>query len=198
MGIKFGLRLAFLAVCAFNIGCAEDAGREWASLSEADTSLIFTAPGLDALTRRLMPSEALDYSHTTEIGVWSSPVSTIPKALMTLHILSPGRVYSRGLDIERYIRSLKFLDNKSPSFGVEKFTNSKFGKITYRVFSFDDLECMAFGHNFGKVSIDESVRALIGANMLIGFYCGDPGKKLSPNVIALVGQSIGVKGAGSP
>jgi len=198
MRLKTELRWALLAVGCFLIGCAEDAGREWTSLRAADTSLIFTAPGLESTTKRFLRSEAENYSHTIEIGLWASPVKPFPKAQMLLQILTPGYVYTSGMDIEQYIRGLNFLKEKSPSIGPTAYAASKIGRLAYRVFTFDDLECMALGHNFGDLAIDEMPRELTGKNILIGFYCADPGHTLSPEVIAQVGQGIAVKGFGPP
>ncbi len=43
-----GLLSALMAVGACGLDSARNLGREWNSLDDTETSLIFTAPGLDA------------------------------------------------------------------------------------------------------------------------------------------------------
>lgn len=194
---KIAFRLAMAAVCIIITGCAEDPGREWNALKLTEASLVFSAPELDGTTKRFIRSEAGDYSHSTELGIWSSSVMAMPKAHVALLTLSPGYVYTRNLDLEAYIRRLKFVHGKSLAIGIKLSTETLLGKITYRSFSFGEFECMAFGHNFGEFTAGNSSRDLNRVNTLIGFYCGDPGMKLLPDEIARVGRSLGVKGAGS-
>ena len=195
MRMTVGFYSALVIAGIFGLGCAEGPGREWTSLDEADTSLIFTAPGLDATAKRFMRSNAVDYSDSWETGVWASPVSIIPKAQMMLQKLSPGYVYTSDMDIEQYIKSLPFTKNKNPSIGTKQSGHTGIGEIIYRSFSFDNLECIAFGQNFGNLAVDDLVRSdLMGSNILSGYYCGDPGQELSPDAIGRAINSIGVKG----
>ncbi len=60
------LLLALLVAGACDLDSAGNLGREWNSLDDTETSLIFIAPGLDAAGKRFMYSQAPDNSHSTE------------------------------------------------------------------------------------------------------------------------------------
>ena len=189
-----GFLSALMAVGACGLDSGGNLGREWNSLDATESSFIFTAPGLDTARKRYMHSSAQDYSHTTEIGIWSSPSSLFPKAQLVLQKLAPLMYYTYGIRIERNIERLNFLTDKNPSIGERKTAINNIGEIVYRKFTFDDFECIAFGQNFGDTVHDS--RILRFSDLLTGFYCGDRGEKLSSDMILQVVRSIGIKGVG--
>ena len=196
MRIAAGFVSALVAASACGLVHAQDLGREWRALSATETSLVFTAPGLESAGKRFLESDAPDYSHSMEVGTWASPSLLFPKAQMILQKLSPGYSFTYDIEIEKFIKNLKFLNNKNPSINEIKLTSNSIGEILYRTFSFDVFECIAFGQNFGDIVYE--ARVLDYSDLLFGFYCGDSGKKLSSDMITQVIESIGVKGGATP
>ena len=196
MRLAVGFVPTFVVTFCFGFAQAQDLGREWRSLEVSETSLIFTAPGLESAGKRFMLSNAPNYSHTTEVGIWASPSVLFPKAQIVLQKLSPGYSFTYGMEIDKFINNLKFVRDKNPTVGERTSASNSIGEIVYRKFSFGEFECIAFGQNFGDPAYDPQVLDYL--DLLFGFYCGDSGEKLSSISIAQVVKSIGVKGAGSP
>lgn len=196
MRMTAGFLTALMAASACGLVHAQDLGREWRALSATETSLVFAAPGLESAGKRFMESDAQDYSHSTEVGIWASPSSLFPKAQLILQKLSPGYSFTYGIEIENFINRLEFVVKRNPSIGAKQSTSNSIGEILYRKFTFDDFECIAFGQNFGDLAYE--ARVLDYLDLLFGFYCGDSGKKLSSDMITQVVRSIGVKGVATP
>ena len=155
----------------------------WTAISEEDAKLVFYGPGLEsALVTREMKAFAVG---TFEYAGWRT--FSKPFAIAELLYMGGGpQTFIRMRRIKQLLDDFIYFENRKLNFHDEGTVKNILGKITYRKFTADDLECVGFSQ---KIK-----RALAYVDRAIyGYYCVGPNTSLPQNTIEAVLQGIGVK-----
>ena len=165
---------------------AQDLGDEWQSLTAAEWSIVFPAPGLDRLIERHQLSKNVDSSYRHEVAFWSGRTSSHPKAV--IHFMKThSDIAWRNKPDPRTIGDEGNFKEKSVTFGSLKKDRNRLGRVEWRIFHFDNVTCVGFAQVWGDVD-----QRLAGDKMVIGYYCADPGKSLSEDAARRVVTAIDI------
>lgn len=169
----------------------KDLGTKWNTLSAESSPIALLAPGLGGGIERYFGSQAPNRTIWQYIGFWVGPNGDYPRAEMIYAVLTSGYGWRRELDLKDEIGTMKFFADKSPTFETEQRARNSVGKVTYRQFGFDDIDCVTFSQYFGYSS---DTRSQLGDRFIFGYYCAEPGKELTPQTVAAVLDGIRASG----
>ena len=163
----------------------QDLGREWTSLPAEEAAIILTAPGLETSVSRHMRSTAASQSYTIEIGQWTGPAARHAKAITAYYEVSPGMYFRSEIDPRRFVKGVGAFKEKSLDFSDLQVAQNALGRIKFRRFSFDNVQCVGFSQAWSPVESADP-----GEKQLSGYYCADPDEVLGAETAERVVAAI--------
>ncbi len=177
-----GFALLLLGLSA----CAEDLGREWQALDAESSAIVFAAPGLEDRKARYMRSYNDRQSLLVENAMWTGPEARHAKAIVQYFRTSPGYHFPTRADPQDLVQRYSALKDKTVTFGALKSEVNGLGRVSYRSFGFDGVNCVVFRQLWGA-------SAGAGDRQIVGYYCADPGQPLGEDSIKRVVRAIDVR-----
>lgn len=178
--------LLLLGLIPWISACAEDLGREWEALDEESSAIVFPAPGLQGRNARFLRSYNERQSLLVENAMWIGPEARHAKAMVHYYRTSPGYHFPTSADPRDLVKRYAALKDKTVSFGALKSEVNGLGRVSYRSFGFDGVNCVVFRQLWGA---SEGA----GDRQIVGYYCADPGQPLGEDSIKRVVRSIDVR-----
>lgn len=163
----------FANVAATTPAAAQDLGDEWQSLTAAEWSIVFPATGLDSTIERHQLRKSVNGNIEHEIAFWSGRTSVYPKAVVH-YMKTIDESAWRTTPDPRSIGEEGVFQEKAVKFDSLKKDRNRLGRVQWRQFHFDNVNCVSFAQAWG-VDIDQR---LAGDHMIIGYYCAEPGQSL--------------------
>ncbi len=180
--------MAFLAsVAVATLAAAQDLGEEWKSLTAAEWKIVFSAPGLDSTIERHQLRTNVNSGISHEIAFWSDQISSYPKAVLHYMKTNDDSAWRMTPD-PRSIGEEGAFEDRAVKFGSLKKDRNRLGRAQWRIFHFDNVNCVGFSQTWG-IDIDQR---LAGDHMIIGYYCADPGQSLSEDMARAIVAAIDI------
>ncbi len=181
-----GLLLALL-------GCASDdeLGSEWHSVDAAESNIIFLAANAAASHARFYRFQSPTYTHTVEVGHWTSEQLPYGRAAVWYVRLESNRHYPNELDLKELIEDFKMVEDHTIEYIKTPYGPSGKNLMKPQIFKFTDITCLGFSQHWGETEGRSSPDA--GNRLLYGYFCADPGQGFAPEDIGGILKSIGVR-----
>ncbi len=167
-------------------GCAQTLDREWELVEEADSSIVFDAPGLASRKPQVVKSYNDRRSVFVENAIWTGPEARHAKAMVQYQRASPGHFLPAKADTRDIINRLAFFRDKEISYGPLQAGVNDIGRVEHQRLTFGNVSCVSFVQTWG------SARGA-GDRQITGYYCADPGSNLGEETISQVIKALSVR-----
>ena len=143
-------------------------GGEWELIAEDESRIVFQAP--EGIYPGIFRKKRSHYS-AAYLGNWQD-MSRSHKLQIYMVLLDPGRHFRRMPDLEDSIRDWHFFKDKKLELLQKGSAVNAIGRIKYRRFSTNFLQCFVFFQGWGQSETDWGIGAEgISQNYLTGYYC---------------------------
>ena len=140
--------------------------------------------------RSVHSTESENHSLSREIAMWTGAAAHQAKAIVVYNKLSPGYHYRVRSDPKKIIKGFKTFKDKELEFGKQGSTGNPTGRIEFRRFGFEDIQCVGFTEYWGSSGGETTS---VGTRLMYGYYCADPGQALADEAITAVVKGLDVK-----
>ena len=171
-GVKAVYSITEIKSLANPLATEQDLGDEWQSLMAAEWQVVFPAPDLESLIERHQLSKNVNNSHDHEVAFWNDANSSYPKAVIH-YLKTHADLAWRSRPDPRSIGDEGFFQDKAIKFDSLKIDRNRLGQVQWRLFHFDNVNCVGFVQIWGDVD-----PRLAGDQMIYGYYCAGPGQSL--------------------
>lgn len=149
-----------LAACA-----AEELGPEFSEISESESVLVFTAPGLENGYRKFLYGQGRHFLEIT-YATYGPPKGSFPHANIQLIETPPDRHFTRISPPSEAIEDWDLFKGKTITKGPGGRAVNGIGSYRYLAFTADDLACVVWKQPFGRAD-----NGGVGTGLVSGYYC---------------------------
>lgn len=188
--VRTAVWLALLALA----GCQPSRTIEWQEIAAERGRIVFDMRGLAGMQRQTLWRESPYTFAQEELTYWYTSKTAPPAAQILMRSLPPGYAFTTVPELRDMIEGFGADTGRAVQLGAEARAVNALGPIDHRAFRLGEAECVAFREVTGRsVRQPDGMYVPTGDTILLGYYCAQPGQRITPEVQRAVLQAVDLK-----